>query len=339
MKSPTLRVVVVGVGHWHAPRHLGSLSQLGHSVVGVTDHDLSTAQRIGGECGCRSGTDPVEMVEKTRPDLIVAMGVHLETPMIVDRLLDFRLPMLLEKPLGLNAGDAEPLVEKAERHALHVSICFPNRYGTLWRKMAELSQMGEFGEVSYGSFRVINGSPERYRQDNVSWMLDPRLSGGGSLINLGVHACDAFLSISGGPVEVVSAQLSNRIHRLMVEDYSVATLRSSTGIVGIVESGYSYPSLSGGDLEWRVVSELAYIQQGRDSYALHTLGGRHEEGRALSQAEIYHLLIEDAIERLRGDRPPMASMRDCLAAMRLIDNIYRVAGGLASGTGEGGSMP
>jgi len=328
MKGTGLRAVLVGGGHWHAARHLESLIGLGHTIVGVSDPNPDAARRVGEQIGCRSSQDPVELIHHLKPDLIMAMGVHQEVPAIVDRLLDTQVPMILEKPLGRNACEARPLVEKAERKGLFVAVSFPIRYAWIWKRMLDLQAAGEFGEISYASFRLINGTPERYRLDGVAWMLDPKVAGGGSLLNLGIHAADAFLSVAGGPVKVLSAQISNKIHRLQIEDYSVAILRSSTGVLGVIESGYSYPAFSGGDMEWRLVSDGAYLQQGRETCTLRTMAGRHETERPPSMLDLYRRMTEDAIEQLRRGQPPPASLRNCLEAMELIDAIYAAAGGL-----------
>jgi predicted dehydrogenase len=328
MSAKTLRVVVVGAGHWHAARHLEALRALGHTIAGVTDASREQAERVGAQCGCPWGIDVGDMVDRIKPDLIMGMAVHRDMPALLDLLLETGRPLLLEKPLGRSAAEARPLVEKARRTGQFVAVCFPLRYATIWQRLEELGAAGELGAVSYASFRIINGSPERYRQDGVTWMLDPALAGGGSLLNIGIHACDAFLRIAGGPVTVLAASCSNKIHRLPIEDYSVATLRSSMGVLGTIESGYSYPALSGGDMEWRVVSEQAYLQLGRESFSLRTLAGQHEVVRPPSVLDLYRIMLADAIRRLQRGAPPAAGMQDCLEAMELVDAIYAAAGPL-----------
>jgi predicted dehydrogenase len=268
------------------------------------------------------------MVARTKPDLVMGMGVHCDVPALVEELLETGKPLLLEKPLGRSAPEARPLVERAQRTGRFVAVCFPIRYAPLWQRIEEMRAAGEFGEVSYASFRIINGSPDRYRLDGVTWMLDPALAGGGSLLNIGIHACDAFLQVAGGPVTVLAARCSNKIHRLRIEDYSVATLRSENGVLGLIESGYSYPALSGGDMEWRVVSEQAYLQFGRETFSLRTLAGRQEIVKPPSTLELYRIMTEDAVRRLRSGEPPAAGLLDCLEAMELVDAIYAAAGPL-----------
>ena len=45
-QTPRLRVVVVGVSHWHAPRYLVGLRALGEEIVGVSDPDPAVAGRV-----------------------------------------------------------------------------------------------------------------------------------------------------------------------------------------------------------------------------------------------------------------------------------------------------
>jgi hypothetical protein len=81
-------------------------------------------------------------------------------------------------------------------------------------------------------------------------------------------------------------------------------------------------------MEWRVVSEQAYLQFGRETFALRTLAGRHEVVRPPSTLDLYRIMTEDAVRRLRSGELPSAGLQDCLQAMELVDAIYGAAGPL-----------
>jgi predicted dehydrogenase len=92
------------------------------------------------------------------------------------------------------------------------------------------------------SFRFIVGAPDRYEAAGAGWALDPVFSGGGSTINVATHFIDFFRLLTGKEVARVSATMHTRTHRGSVEDYSLVTMQTEDGVIGLVETGYSFPS-------------------------------------------------------------------------------------------------
>jgi predicted dehydrogenase len=327
MSTPApFRVAFVGVGHWHAPMYLDPLKRLGQQVVAVWDPDAQVAQREATALGATTQPDLGELLVRSHPDIIIGMSIHAQMPALLATMLQVPAALILEKPLGIHARDIAPLVAQAEKEERFAAVAFVNRYTTIWQKWAELQEVGRLGTPSYAHFHVINGAPQRYVRDGVSWMLDARQSGGGSLINLGTHTLDAFRRFAGDPVAVVSAQLGYRAHNASVEDFSLAVLKSDSGVFGSVESGYCYAGMSGGDQEWRLVTSNAYLRQDSDSLTVKTLDDdKLEKMPIISSKEAYELFVADSLERIRRGDAPHASLRDGLKVLELVDEIYRVA--------------
>src|SRR5947199_100124 len=78
--------------------------------------------------------------------------------------------------------------------------------------------------------RIVSGPPQRYAAWGSGCMLDPATAGGGSLMNLGIHAIDFVRHLSGTAVEVIGACTSNRMHGQKIEDFATAILRSKSGV-------------------------------------------------------------------------------------------------------------
>jgi predicted dehydrogenase len=321
-----LRVAVVGVGHWHAPRYIDMLRRLGEKLVAVWDADPAQSRQVAGDTGAATEVDLAGLLAHTHPDLIVGMGVHSQMPALLSIMLDCPAALILEKPLGIHSADVAPLVARAERDGRYASLAFTHRCSELWTRIDALAAAGRLGRPCYAHFRVINGSPARYRRDGCDWMLDPAQSGGGSLINLGTHTLDAFFRFTGEEVSVESAQLGFRAHGEPVEDYSLAILRSASGALASVESGYCYAGMTGGDQEWRLVTENAYLVQRPESLTVQTLDdGKLERLPGTAATDPYDLYITDALRRFRAGLPPAATLRDGLKVLQLIETLYRVA--------------
>lgn len=327
MREPyPLSVVVVGIGHWHAPRYLTSLRVLGEKIIAVWDTDLAIAQQVASELGVSTGRDLGDLLVSTRPDVIIGMGIHSTMPSCLAMMLEAPAALILEKPLGVRAADVAPLVERAEREGRFAAVAFVNRYTPIWSKLATLHASSRLGRPCYAHFRIISGSPARYVRDGASWMLDPAQSGGGCLINLGTHALDAFRQFVGERVSVVAGQLGHLVHKARIEDYALAILRSDSGILGSVESGYCYAAMAGSDQEWRLVTSNAYLVQRADGLSVQTMDDRRtEQLPVISSADAYHLFLADSLKRIRLGKEPVATLRDGLEVLELVEKIYQVA--------------
>ncbi len=322
-----MRVALIEVGHWHSRMHLRSLQKTDAVIAGVSDHQPGTAKAFAGELGCPAFQDWRAMLDTTRPDLVVAMGRHADMPAIARGLLEAGIPFAIEKPTGLNASQLAPLVELAkERHAF-AAVALTNRYSALWETLDRLEQAGRAGIRSHAHFRVVNGPPDRYEADGVGWMLDPALSGGGALRNLGMHAADAFIHFARETgVQVIGAAISTRVYGRAVEEFASALLRSASGILGTVEAGYSFASRTAGDFELRVATSNCYLVDHDCSLRVATLDdGQIQDIAIPAQAERIDRFVRDTIDRVRAGQPPVASLEDCYRAAQLVDEIYRRA--------------
>jgi len=322
----TLRVALVGTDHWHAPIHVKSFLQAGAVIVGGCGGDEVSSKRFTQLASCPMYENLEELVSKAKPDFIMAMAKHHEMPSLARRLFEIGLPFGIEKPLGRDAGEVAPLAELEAKTGLFAAIPFVNRYSLLWE---ELKKSGN-SSISHAHFRIVNGSPSRYEIEGVSWMLDPRLSGGGCLRNLGIHTADAFLYATGNrSYSVRCAAVHNLVHGKPVEEFATALLVSESGAIVTIEAGYSYPSVApGGDFEWRIATADRYIID-RES----TLIVKNREKDApieikknRNQLERYGEFARDTLRRLTEGLKPASCIEDCYRAMQLIDQVYAAAG-------------
>lgn len=325
-----VRLGVIGGDHWHAPRHLDSFRRAGAEVVGVCADEPGTAGRWRGVPAYRSHR---ELLDGAGPDLVLAMPRHAEVPEVLADLVERQVPFVVEKPAGTCAADLLPYVVAAEAQSQFATVPLINRYGRFWSELDRLRSQGLLEEISAARFRIVNGPPSRYVADGVPWVLDPSISGGGALRNLGPHAVDAFLSIAKGEVEVVGSVLTDRQHRLAVEEHAIALLRDEAGLVGVVEVGYSRPDEDGTDQEWCVAGSGAYVTELHDSVEVVTADGRKQlESPDVMQR--YAMFAADVVARLGAGDPPPVPLRDCWRALDVIDRIYAAARGAAFGSGK-----
>lgn len=319
-----IRLAFAGAGHWHLrvdARYLALAREAEAEIVGLSDDDEAVAQARAAEIGCPWTRDVVDLVERFQPDLVIAMPRPDRAPAQLDALLTTGVPILAEKPLGLRAAQVWPLVEPAERG--WVTVAFPNRYLPIWTELERLKSEHGFDQLVHFNARLLKGSPQRYVDLGVPWMLDPALGGGGPVRNFGVHLAD-LLTWQLGPraARLLSATVTHRLYGLAIEDYGVATLATDDGVVATLEMGYTLAAPTAGDTEVRLGGRGAYLVQRRTGLevqrpAAEPLLLAHPPGWSA-----YRELFTDALRRLRLGLPPAVGVRDCALANEIVDAIY-----------------
>jgi len=322
-----MRILLAGTSHWHAQMHLDAAQHAGAEFVSVWDLNAANAQEFADRFGLVAESDFDAAIAAV--DLVVLMGYPDTVPALARRVIESGTPMILEKPAAPSTKNLAPLAELARSRSAFVGVPLPNRFGPAMTEYARLKQTGRAGKLAHASFRLVNGPPQRYRDDAVGWLLDPAIGGGGALRNLGIHGIDAALSIAQGPLTVVSSSVGKLIHpEERVEDHALVVLTDTAGTLFTVEAGYTYASMApGGDFEWRLASANATLVDRGDAAFCATLDDG--ESRLLVPEHTstrYRLFTADIVRRLSEGRGPAISLDDYLAAMQLIDAAYEKAG-------------
>lgn len=321
----TIRIAAVEVSHWHALndaaylRHLLAMPDV--ELVGIQDSDPAlVAKRAAEVKNPPTFTDYKKMLAELRPDFVVALGRHSQMAAIAHDLLDAGYPFLMEKPMGLNAAQLEPVAEKAAKRNAFVAVPLAQRYGPFARRARELMAAGRIGPLSHVYVRINRPGPARYKAWDCPWMFDPAEAGGGCLRNLGSHGLDMFLHLTGEDAQVTGAQVSRRAHKLAVEDYASVTLRSQSGVLGTVEVGNGFPR-DGTDGEWKLAGRDAILTMKDGVLKLATAAG-DEMLPGTDVTAPYFTTLRDALDHWQQGKAPPIGVLDCLRAVRLIDQAY-----------------
>jgi predicted dehydrogenase len=327
--SETTRIAAIGVSHWHSLydsaylRHLGSIADM--ALVGL--HDTSSA--IAAKRAAALGHPPVftdyrEMLARTHPNFVIALGPHNTMAETAHYLLDHGYPFLMEKPMGVNADEVARVADKAAATRAFVAVPLHQRYQPFVAHARQLLAEGRFGPLSHIYIRQNRPTSARYPAWDAPWMLDPKVTGGGCLRNLGPHGLDLFLHLTGEEATVTGAQLSWRALGQPVEDYASVLLRSAGGVLGTIEVGNTFPG-EGTDGEWKIAGRDAILILTGHTLRLmtahgeETLPGAPREPLALTG-------LRDALDHWRRGAPPPISVHDCARVARLIDQAYELAG-------------
>ncbi len=323
-----IRVAAVGVGHWHSLHDAAYLRLLAEmadvELVGLQDADAAVAgERAAALGGLPVFTETRALLERTRPDFVIALGAHDRMAETAHVLLDHGCPFMMEKPMGVSAAEVQGIADKAAHKQAFVAVPLSQRYQPFVARAREMLAAGRFGPLSHLYFRLNRPTSARYPAWHSAWMLDPARAGGGCLRNLGSHLLDLFLLLTGEDARVVAAQLSASVHGQAVEDYACVQLRSASGMLGTIEVGNTVP-FAGSDGEWKIAGRDA-ILIAYDDGSMRWLTASGEERQPARPAPLYRDCVRDLLDHWRRGAPPPIGVHDLLRVVRLIDEAYALA--------------
>jgi predicted dehydrogenase len=318
-----MKIILLEVSHWHYPLYIDALLKAGVEVVGVSDRDEAIREREAARFGCPAHADWRDTIGTSKPDAAFAFGRHAEMPEIARSLIERGIPFSLEKPAGLGAGDVAALHAAANMAGVPVAVPLVQRVGPLQALLDRLIK-GEGARFTMTAWRFNAGPPSRYPSSSNGWMLEPGISGGGCLMNLGAHFVDLALGLLPAAPDRVFAHVDNSLHGAAVEDTALLTMTSATGGRALIETGYNFPDAPAKrEYSFSLASEAHYVQSRPGGVAIFRPGQAAEEIEMnLDSDPMYGMFVESFLADLAAGRAPSPGLGDLEPAMRIIDAGY-----------------
>jgi predicted dehydrogenase len=318
-----MRIVLIGVSHWHTPFYSEPVLEMADAeIVGVSDPDASRAAPLAARAGCTVFTDYREMCARSKPDFAFVLGRHSDMADAARFLIDSGIPFAIEKPCALNAAEAHDIAQRAATAGAFAAVPLVMRYCPIISTIREIAA-GE--AIQYLSFKFVGGMVDRYHQQKVEWVIDRSISGGGPLLNLGIHHVDLCrVLLDNAELTVTGAMMSNRAAGLTIEDHAVMLMRGG-GASCMIETGYLYPAPNSVfDMHYSIRTEKHYFAA-RDNSTLEIVTNdrrRTTREMKLTNVFFYPEFVRDTLGRVRDGRPPIADLADNAAAVGLIEAAY-----------------
>lgn len=153
--------------------------------------------------------------------------------------------ILLEKPLAMTAGEAQEVVDYCAAKGVQIAAGFMMRFGACVQAMKRAISEGRIGQLVSCSALFTCWYPDM----PGAWRQQKKHSGGGALMDMGVHCIDLIGYITGSPVRQVSAMHATQTFHYEVEDSSTVLLRLENGAICTVQSNFNIPDEAA---KWRL---------------------------------------------------------------------------------------
>lgn len=230
---------VVGAGGIASRRTIpeGILPATNSQLIAVMDSDeergKEAAEKFGGvRCYPRSE----ELYEDVEVDVVyVATPTYSHCREVV-RAAEAGKHVLCEKPLGLDVDDAKKMIAACERSNVKLGVGFMMRFHPHHVKLKQMIEAGQLGHLVMGRAQLTCWYPPI----EDAWRQNPKLGGGGSLIDMGSHCIDLLEQFLGKVTEV-HCHAESLVQDYLVEDTAVLTAKCETGAIAVVDAHFNIP--------------------------------------------------------------------------------------------------
>lgn len=253
--------------------------------------------------------------------------------------------VLCEKPVAMSSAEAGEILDQARAAGTRFMVAFPHRFRPASVFLKQLISRGELGEVYYARISCLR---RRGIPGLGGWFTTKKMSGGGPLIDIGVHIIDKACWLMGAsrPVAVsgvtfqkfrdqavdggwppAASRVGDRYGDTFdVEDLASAFVRFENGAAMAVEASWAGNSEKG--MSFHFFGTRAGARE--DGSGLTVFG---ESGGVLTDTvpqlkpaeNMFEAEIAHFVDCVRRDRPVLTTPEEVLAVARIIEGIYRSA--------------
>ncbi len=285
-------------------------------LVALADVRPEAAKALAQGFNCPSYDSHQAMAESEKFDAVIVCTPPATHPEITCFFLGRGVNVLCEKPLAIDSASAQQMLEAARRSGAKLTMGSKFRYVEDVIKAKSIVASGILGEI------VLFENAFTARVDmSARWNSNPKISGGGVLIDNGAHSVD-IMRYFLGPIADVQVIEGKRIQGLAVEDTVRIFIRSTAGVMGNV------------DLSWSINKELeSYINIFGSNGAI-SVGWKESKyrqsssrewivfGKGYNKVQAFRSQIDNFARSIRGQEILLISAEDALASVQVIEAAY-----------------
>ena len=174
-----------------------------------------------------------ELIDAADCDAVIIAVPHYDHPVLAEAALKRGLHVLCEKPVAVYTAQVPPVLAAAKESGKTFALMFNQRTNCVYRKMKEILDSGELGEMKRMSWTITDWYRSQAYYDSGSWRATWDGEGGGVLLNQCPHQLDLLQWICGLPVKVRAFAHEGKWHDIEVEDDVTAYLEFANGATGV----------------------------------------------------------------------------------------------------------
>ncbi len=174
-----------------------------------------------------------DLIKSGECEAILIAVPHYDHPTLAIEGFKAGLHVMCEKPAGVYTLQVREMIAEADKHPeLKFGMMFNQRTNCLFRKMKEIIDSGELGEIRRTNWIITDWYRPQAYYDSGDWRATWSGEGGGVLLNQCPHNLDLWQWICGMPVLVDAKMSFGRLHDVEIEDEVTAYVEYANGATG-----------------------------------------------------------------------------------------------------------
>ncbi|CAH0647557.1 MULTISPECIES: Gfo/Idh/MocA family protein [Pseudomonas] len=338
MNAP-LRIALVGAGimgrqHY---QHLRNVPQA--QLCAVADPGPQ-AEAFAVDCGVPYFADHRQMLQRVQPEAVIIANPNNQHVATALDCVEAGVPVLVEKPVGVQLQEVRALVEASRRCKVPVLVGHHRRHNPLIAKAHQVISEGKLGRLINVTALWQLQKPDSYF--DTAWRREP---GAGFLLTNLIHDLDLLRYLCGEVVQV-QAFTRNDVRGFANEDSAAVLLQFANGALGSLtgsdavaapwswelDSGESpvYPRQDGqpcyllaGTQGSLSIPQLKHWHYAEPGSGWHTPLLQHQH--SIPAGEALTLQLQHFVRVARGEQPPLVDAADAGRTLALIEAIRQAA--------------
>ena len=245
-----VRVAIIGLVHDHARGFIPAvLAQSDVQLAGIVEPDRQLAARYAALYHLNTNLFSLslqELLAKTNVQAVATFTSTFEHRRVVEECAPLGIDVMMEKPLAVNLEDARAMAAAAKKGGIQLIV----NYETTWYPANQVAYKMICEQHAIGDLRKIvvhdgHQGPKEIgcSQDFLNWLTDPKLNGGGALMDFGCYGADLMTWFMQGqrPTSVfaVTQHIKPDIYPKVEDEATIIVTYPKAQ--GIIQASWNWP--------------------------------------------------------------------------------------------------
>lgn len=272
-------------------------------------------------------------------------AVYIASPVLFHKeqaikILEAGKHLLIEKPLGIHASAAKEIMECAKTKNVCAGVAMVMRFHDGHQKIKEMIGHKDLGEIVCCRGQLTCWFPPM----EGNWRQNPAISGGGALMDMGIHCIDLIKYLMDDRAEKTVGIIENKSFSYPVEDSASFMLKMKKGATCYIDAYFNIPDqaakcfleiygtkgsiIANGTIGQDGCGDIkVYIEQEDKVYESSQVRNKQAEAVTMEfeQVNMYAKQLSEFSECILTGKEPRTTMEDAYDTMKIIDAVYESA--------------
>lgn len=251
-KENNIGIGIVGAGLIGEKRAAAVKNTKQGNLVAVADLNFGRAKILASKFGAEALADWKNLVLRKDIDVVIVAVPNAFAAPIVLSALENRKHVLCEKPFGINAKESVAMIRAAEKRKKIIQVGFNHRFHPAIMKAYDIFMKGGIGKILFIRARYGHGGRKGMEKE---WRFNKAVSGGGELLDQGVHIID-LARWFGGDFDRAYGLAETKFWKTKIDDNAFALLRNKGVTVSFHVSTTNWKNI----FSFEIFGESGYLQ-------------------------------------------------------------------------------